>query len=47
MNIHKLREYCQWLWAVDSIESSRELMDLFLEYFFLVIRKHNQDKVYT
>lgn len=47
MNIHKLREYCQWLWSVDSIESSRELMDIFLEYFFLVISTHNQDQVYS
>ncbi len=47
MNIEKLREYCHWLWSVDSIESSRELMNIFLEYFFLVIRKHGQDEVYS
>ncbi len=47
MNIHELRKYCQWLWSVDSIDISRELMNIFLEYFFLVIRKHNKDKVYS
>ncbi|MBC6367615.1 DUF5677 domain-containing protein [Algoriphagus sp. AK58] len=45
MNIHKLREYCQWLWSVDSLESSRELIYVFLDFFFLVINKHHEDKL--
>ena len=46
MNIEKLREYCEWLWSVNSIESSHELMNIFLEYFYNVISKHHEDPIY-
>lgn len=47
MNKQELRDYCQSLWAVDSIEKSIELMNIFHEFLFLVIRKHHNDKVYN
>src|SRR5690554_4969750 len=47
MNVQELRNHCSSLWAVDSIEKSIELMNIFHEFLFLVISKHHEDKVYT
>lgn len=47
MDKQELRDYCESLWAVDSVEKSIELMSIFHEFLFLVIRKHHNDKVYT
>jgi predicted transcriptional regulator with HTH domain len=47
MDKQELRDYCQSLWAVDSIDKCMKLMNIFHEFFFLVIQKHHEDKVYT
>ncbi|MEO9851898.1 MAG: hypothetical protein ABJE80_22860 [Reichenbachiella sp.] len=45
MELKELREKYSYLMRADSIEASKEVLDIFLEYLFLVIRKHAKDKL--
>ena len=47
MKASEIRRVCQPLINLDSIESCHSLLKIFLDYFLLVIVKHNQDVEHT